>query len=312
MSENNFTKLHSDFFNILDVALKSVKDTSPLIHCITNPISINDCANAVLALGGRPIMAEHPMEVKKITEKASALCLNLANITDARMESIKISAMTAYNAHIPFILDVVGINCSELRYKYVNNLTEDISPTVIKGNLAEIKKLAHIKASFVGVDSTEKLENDNDLQNAIDIIKNLAFEKNCIIVATGRCDIISDGFNTAIINNGSEFLPKITGTGCMLNVIIGTMLAADISSCYSKARSSSDSSANISGPGLGANMFRVILGTVILGICGELAELNSHKAGLFCGLGTYHINLIDALSTFTADNIKERVQLRFL
>lgn len=311
MSENNSTKLHSDFINALDTALKSIKDTGPLIHCITNPISINDCANAVLALGGSPIMAEHPLEVKKITEKASALCLNIANITDVRMESIKISAKTAYDSHIPFTLDVVGINCSELRYKYVNNLLEDIKPTVVKGNLAEIKKLAHHKAEYVGVDSAEKIESENDLLNAVDIIKKLAQEINCIIVATGRQDIISDGFLTAVVNNGSEFLPKVTGTGCMLNVIIGTMLSADISACYSKTKGCDDSG-NISVPSLGANMFRVILGTVILGICGELAEISCHEVGLSCGLGTYHINLMNTLSTLTADDIKERVQLRFL
>lgn len=323
MSENNYTKLHSDFLNNLNTALKSIKDTGPLIHCITNPISINDCANAVLALGGRPIMAEHPMEVKKITESSCALCLNIANITDARMESIKISALAAYEAHIPFILDVVGINCSDLRFKYVNKLLEDIKPTVIKGNLAEIKKLAHIKASYVGIDSTEKIENENDLQAAVDIVKKLALDINCIIVATGRSDIVSDGFNTAIISNGSELLPRITGTGCMLNVIIGTMLAADISDLYSCRKAfpdtpvnttmevSLDNSAKNAVLSLGSNMLKVILGTAILGICGELAETYCHEAGLSCGLGTYHINLINALSTFTSDDIKERVQLRF-
>ena len=312
MTENIFAKLYNDFLSISDIALKSIKDRSPLIHCITNPISINDCANAVLALGGRPIMAEHPMEVKKITEKASALCLNIANITDARMESIKISAAAAYNSHIPFILDAVGINCSELRYKYVNSLLEDITPTAIKGNLAEIKKLAHVKADYSGIDSTETIENENDLQNAVDIIKRLAAKRNCIIAATGSHDIISDGFTTAVVENGSKLLTRITGTGCMLNVIIGTMLAADISACYSKPEASSCTSDNIPAPKLGANMLRVILGAVILGICGELAEINSHVAGMCCGLGTYHINLMNELSVFTADDIKERVRLRFL
>lgn len=311
MSEYNFTKLHSDFINYLDTALNSIKDTAPLIHCITNPISCNDCANAVLALGGSPIMAEHPMEVKKITEKAAALCLNTAAITDVRMESIKISARAACDSHIPFTLDAVGVNCSELRYKYVNKLLEDIKPTVVKGNLAEIKKLAHLKAQYTGVDSAEKIENENELLNAVDIIKKLSREINCIIAATGRHDIISDGFTTAVVSNGSQFLPRITGTGCMLNVIIGTMLSADISACYSGTRGG-NSDSNTPASSLGANIFRVILGAVILGVCGELAEIKSLKSGVFCGLGTFHINLLNSLSTITSDDIKERVQLRFL
>lgn len=313
MQENTSHRLYSDFLNTFDAALKNIKASGPLIHCITNPISINDCANAVLALGGRPIMAEHPMEVKEITEKASALCLNIANITDARMESIKISALEAYTDHIPFILDVVGINCSKLRFKYVHELLTDIRPTVIKGNLSEIKKLAFIKASYVGIDSTEKIESEDDLKEACEIVKKLSLDMNCIIVASGKKDIISDGFITAVIDNGSEFLPKITGTGCMLNVIIGTMLAADISDCYSYQKASvPTSSLSTTIPCLGANMLRVILGTVILGICGELAEVKSCTDGLFCGLGTYHINLLNALSIFTGNDIKERVQLRFL
>ena len=44
--------------------LTGLRERAPLIHCITNPISINHCANAILALGGRPIMAEHPREVE--------------------------------------------------------------------------------------------------------------------------------------------------------------------------------------------------------------------------------------------------------
>ena len=57
--------------------LLDVREHQPLIHCITNPISINQCANAILAVGGRPIMAEHPMEVAEITCTAKALMLNL-------------------------------------------------------------------------------------------------------------------------------------------------------------------------------------------------------------------------------------------
>ena len=71
---------------------EKVRAQAPLIHCITNPISINQCANAILAVGARPIMAEHPKEVREITDSARALMLNLGNITDARMTSMEISA----------------------------------------------------------------------------------------------------------------------------------------------------------------------------------------------------------------------------
>ena len=96
---------------LLDIR-QQVQDTAPLIHCITNPISINDCANVILAVGAKPIMAEHPSEVSEITAAAQAVALNLGNITDARMESMLLSGRTAKKQQIPSILDLVGIACS--------------------------------------------------------------------------------------------------------------------------------------------------------------------------------------------------------
>lgn len=93
--------------------LEKVKECHPLIHCITNPISIHQCANGILAIGGRPIMAEHPEEVEEITKTADALMLNLGNITDVRMQSMKIAAKTARTNHIPILIDLVGIACSK-------------------------------------------------------------------------------------------------------------------------------------------------------------------------------------------------------
>ena len=99
-----------------------VQHKHPLIHCITNPISINQCANAILAVGARPIMAEHPLEVREITKTADALLCNLGNITDARMESIKIALITAKEKEIPTVIDAVGIACSELRRNFLSEL----------------------------------------------------------------------------------------------------------------------------------------------------------------------------------------------
>ena len=116
-------------------------DKNPLIHCITNPISINQCANGVLAVGAIPIMAEHPLEAAEITQAADALVLNLANITDVRMQSMKISAQTAQKNNIPFIIDAVGVACSALRRNFVNGFLKEFKPAAIKGNYSEIYAL---------------------------------------------------------------------------------------------------------------------------------------------------------------------------
>ena len=99
----------------LPAMLRALRTEAPLIHAITNPISINQCANAVLALGARPIMAEHPREVEEITATAAALLLNLGNLTDVRMEAMWRSAGTARELGIPVVLDAVGVACSRLR-----------------------------------------------------------------------------------------------------------------------------------------------------------------------------------------------------
>ena len=112
--------------------------TKPLIHCITNPISIHDCANIVLASGARPIMAEHPLEVAEITSTAQVLALNLGNITDARMEAMPIALKTAVQKEIPVLLDLVGTACSTLRKNFAKELLEIHVPSVLKGNMSEL------------------------------------------------------------------------------------------------------------------------------------------------------------------------------
>lgn len=122
-------------------AKEAVISQAPLIHCITNPISINDCANVVLALGAKPIMAEHPKEVHEITALAKALAVNLGNITDARAESIFISGGVAKNAQIPCVIDVVGAACSALRMELAQGLSVSAHRVSLKAICLKSKRL---------------------------------------------------------------------------------------------------------------------------------------------------------------------------
>ena len=281
---------YKSFKDSIETVMCDIKENSPLIHCITNPISINDCANVILGLGASPIMAEHPKEVSEITRLSSALCLNIGNITDARMSSIMISGQTAYENNIPSVLDIVGITCSTLRYDFITKFLEKVKPSVIKGNLSEIKKLAQSRASYIGIDSTEKLDTENDLMEAVSIVKDLAAHTGCTIVASGMTDIISDGNLAACIYNGSPAMSRITGTGCILNVVIGTMLASQYSNTMEKS----------------------VLATAILGICGEIGYSLSINDKSPLQLGTYHMNLLNALSTVSPYDIKERVKIKII
>ena len=260
----------------------SVIQDKPLIHCITNHISINDCANVVLAVGGKPIMAEHCDEVADITASAKALAVNLGNISDNRMKSIMISGVKANEEEIPSIIDIVGVSCSKLRLGFALEFIEKCKPSVIKGNMSEIKSIYGLNTRSKGVDvSDEDVTNEDTIKNNIEIVRALAIKTNSIVVATGAIDILSDGGETYIIENGCEELSKITGTGCMLNVLIATCISSnDI----------------VNG---------AILGTIIMGISGELSR-NAR------GTGSFKIELLDNISTIKVEEILENIKIRMV
>ncbi len=201
----------------LDIC-KKIKERSPLIHCITNPISIMQCANAVLLLGARPIMAEHPDEVREITASAKALLLNFGNITRDRLEAIKLSYDEAMKKEIPIVIDAVGVACSELRRATVNELLGKRNskvPLLIKGNYSEIRALLDETYKSSGVDADKKLT----FQEILDMAKELARKHGVTVLASGEKDIVTDGNKIAVIENGTKKLGSITGTGCMLGAV---------------------------------------------------------------------------------------------
>lgn len=202
----------------------SLQQKHELIHCITNPISMNDCANAVLALGAKPIMAQHPKEVEEITKTAKALALNLGNFDDVRSEAMMLSSRVANAKKIPIILDLVGIGCSTLRLSFAHHLIRDVHPEVIKGNLSEIRAIAGKTSHAQGIDVGE--QDLESVETSIRWIQTLAKRLHCTILCSGKVDIVSDGNQTYTIENGCDMLTRCTGTGCMLNVITAAFLSS--------------------------------------------------------------------------------------
>ena len=199
---------------------KTVRQTQPLIHCITNPISINQCANGILAIGARPMMAEHPKEVSEITRTAQALMLNLGNITDVRMESMLICAKTAKEMGIPILLDAVGIACSTLRREYIRELLNTATPTVIKGNYSEIQALFRDSYRCTGVDADSGLDIHTVDQAAVSLARSLG----TVILASGKVDIVTDGKCLYHIHNGTPLLSQVTGTGCLQGALNASLI----------------------------------------------------------------------------------------
>lgn len=252
----------------------AVYTKKPLIHCITNPISINQCANAVLSAGARPVMAEHPLEAAEITATASALMLNIANITDVRMQSIKVSSDTAKKYNIPSVLDIVGISCSQLRKNYVHELLDLHIPTVIKGNYSEICALSDEKYRSAGVDSSPSATFEKTLDSAVSASK----KYHAVILASGKTDIITDGKRTAYIHNGSPRLSEITGTGCMQGALTAVYLS------------------------VAGGFQSAVTACTVMGICGEFASAKD-------GTGSFYTALLDSLSMLKNADIEKYIKL---
>lgn len=253
----------------LQALFSGVHSAAPLVHCITNPISINQCANAILAAGARPIMAEHPKEVREITATAKALLLNLGNITDARIKSIEISAKTASELGIPFVLDLVGVSCSGLRRDFAMDLIRQYPPSVIKGNYSEIKAVCSPDYKSSGVDADKSLMPDDIRRSAA----MLAQMSSSVVLATGKTDIITNGKRTLYLRGGSRQLTMVTGTGCMLGALCATYLTAAVAEDAATAA------------------------CILLAACGKNAETVQ-------GSGSFMVNLMDNLCRFSAQSEK--------
>lgn len=211
--------------NLFSNIINDTKRKSPLIHAITNPISINDCANITLAAGARPIMAAHPDEVGEITRKSDVLAINLGNITDVRMKSMKISCHTAAENNIPVVIDLVGTAASNLRLNFANELIDKFSFSIIKGNMSEIKSMLGMPSHSSGIDVGKEDEiNTENIEASINIAKKLSVRSDSVVMITGKYDIVSDGKKTFIIKNGTPMLTKITGTGCMSGILAASYL----------------------------------------------------------------------------------------
>lgn len=217
----------------IDKSLKLLKEKNPLTHCITNSVTINDCANAVLAIGGSPFMAEDVEELEEVVTIADALVINIGKLSKDQVEAMKVSAKAANKTNTPIILDPVGVGVTELRNKTTLDLINNYQMTAIRGNISEIKAIAKLigvideNNAAKGVDvNIDDIITEENLPDNGNLIKEVANKLNATILASGPIDILSDGETTIAIDNGDDMMPLITGSGCMLSSIVGSCVGA--------------------------------------------------------------------------------------
>ena len=215
----------------IDDTLKNIREKNALTHCITNSVTINDCANAVLAIGGSPFMAEDAEELEEVVTIADVLVINIGKLSKSQIESMKISAKKANETNTPIILDPVGVGVTQLRNQTTLDLIENYDITAIRGNISEIKAIAKLvgvldesnTAKGVDVNADDIITEENLNANGA-LIKELALKLNTTILASGPIDILTDGETTIAIDNGDDMMPLITGSGCMLSSIVGSCI----------------------------------------------------------------------------------------
>lgn len=196
-----------------------VRKNRPLVHHITNYVTVNDCANITLCAGGAPVMADAPEEVADMVAIADALVLNIGTLNTAQIESMILAGNAANRQGIPVILDPVGAGATRFRTSTTKRLLDELKITVLKGNAGEIGIIAGVEAVVRGVDS-QGISAD-PLGTAAGLAENLG----CTVVMSGATDIITDGKHSLCVDNGHPRMASLSGTGCMAASVTGTFCA---------------------------------------------------------------------------------------
>jgi hydroxyethylthiazole kinase len=201
--------------------LERVRQQKPVVHHLTNWVTIYDCAQAVKSLGASPVMAHAREEVADMVQIASALVLNIGTLTSQMVEAMKLAAQAANRKAIPVILDVCGAGATALRDRKCLELLTEVRIDVIKGNASEMARVSGESVRTKGVDATEV---GLDLTM---LARKLAQERNATVVVTGEKDIVTDGRQTYCVGNGHVMMTHVVGTGCMAGSVIGAFAAVE-------------------------------------------------------------------------------------
>lgn len=252
-------------------ALMLLRQQRPLIHHITNFVTMTDCANVTLAVGASPTMTNAVEEVAEMAGAAKALVLNLGTLQQWTVEAMLTAGKAAAMKGVPIVLDPVGAGGTRFRTEAALRLLEELPLTVIRGNLSEITCLAGKKCGInLGVDSHNQTSID------LDAVVRISRSLGTTVVITGAVDAVSDGSRAALLGNGCPMLTYVTGTGCMTTSLIG---------CF----------AAVADPYVAA-----AAGVTAMGLGGERAlALGGDK-----GPGTFHQLLFDQIYSLTGEAFK--------
>ena len=263
--------------------LEQVRQKAPLVQCITNFVTVNDCANIILAAGGSPSMAQDPREVEEAVGGAAALVCNMGAIDF--VDSMVLAGREANRLGKPVVLDPVAAGGTQLRRDAARHLLEQVHFAAIRGNASEIRFLAGQQAAGSGVDvSAVDVIGRENLPAAVEMAKGLAQSSGAVIAVSGAMDLITDGRRAAVVENGCATMARITGSGCMLTSLMGAFCGAAPETPFEAA----------------------VAAMAAMGVCGELAEARRLRNGT--GNATFRTDLIDAVFNLTKQQLLEGIR----
>lgn len=268
---------------------------SPLVHCMTNPVTMQDMANMLSGIGASPLMSMHRKEILEVNEIRDAFLCNLgANfVFDEMLES----ANLAKRKQIPVVLDPVGVSFSSYRRKQAMDLLDTGAITYLKGNMSEILTLVTKQAVGRGVDAIKvhNINTDSEVDRVwLQELKRFAKVHHLVIVATGETDMLTDGEHIALVKNGTALLQRVTGSGCLLGALLAT---------YAFAMAKTTTSTVIKEENLSDSLLAAILACVHSGISSQLAESEMQKKHL--GMIAFKMKWLDLVLNLNRNDLHE-------
>ena len=261
-------------------ALENVRASVPLVHNITNYVTVNDCANVLLACGGSPIMSDEPADVADITSICGGLVINIGTLNTRSIEAMHVAGKRAAELGHVIVLDPVGAGASALRTNTAGELLDELPVTVIRGNMSEIKALAGASSSTRGVDvNPDDAVTEDNLAESAQFACALAAKTNAVVAITGAIDIVADATRAFAIRNGHPIMGKITGAGCMLTCVVAAYAVANPD-----------------------NVFEAVTAAVACeGLAGQVAAARMCDAD---GNGTFRTYFLDAMYNMTGEALE--------
>lgn len=252
--------------------LQKVRENNPLIHNITNIVVANFSANGLLAVGASPVMASAPEEAADMARIADALVLNLGTLASDDLKAMILAGKSANENGSPVVMDPVGVGSTPFRTATAERILKEVKVNIVRGNSAEIANLIGEPWEVKGVDAGSV---GGDI---VEITKKAAQKLQCMVISTGKTDVISDGKTTYLVHNGDPLLTKVTGSGCLLSAVVGAFAAVAVEKDL---------------------LLAAVAALVFYGVAAERAAEKTRALGT----GSFHIELLNQLSLVKHEEI---------